>query len=104
MACGVRGTTLEIRAELSPLASCKSATARRRTRTCCTPPRNTFFNALWSFGLTLMLRAGRGIPQVCAKTFLIGSVLLEFLQAVENLAYGVTSNNPHYGPVRNPWR
>ena len=30
---------------LPPLANCKSATARRTTRTCCTPPLNSFLNA-----------------------------------------------------------
>jgi len=31
-----------------------------------------------------------------------GAVLLGKTNMHE-FAYGVTSNNPHYGPVRNPW-
>jgi hypothetical protein len=33
-----------------------------------------------------MRRAGRAIPRVCGKTFLIESVLLESFQAVNDLA------------------
>ena len=36
--------------------------------------------------VTSIRRAGRAIPQVCAKTFLIGIVLLESFQAVRDLA------------------
>src|SRR5213594_4348943 len=81
MACGVNGTTAAIRGALTPFANCKSATARRTTRTCCTPPLNSFLNAFWSLVVTSICRAGRAIPQVCAQTFLIGVVLLESFQA-----------------------
>ena len=40
----------------------QSATARRTTRTCCTPPLNSFLNAFWSFVVTPIRRAGRAIP------------------------------------------
>src|SRR5437773_1224058 len=85
MACGVNGTTAAIRGALTPFANCKSATARRTTRTCCTPPLNSFLNAFWSLVVTSICRAGRAIPQVCAQTFLIGIVLLESFQAVKDL-------------------
>src|SRR5881628_3707088 len=86
MACGVNGTTAAIRGALTPFANCKSATARRTTRTCCTPPLNSFLNAFWSLVVTSICRAGPAIPQVCAQTFLIGIVLLESFQAVKDLA------------------
>ena len=61
----------------------------------------------------------RGIPTTCASPLFkdhvpaydsavterlaaAGSILLGKTHMHE-LAYGVTSNNPHYGPVRNPW-
>jgi hypothetical protein len=59
MACGVNGTTAAIFRELTPSAHCKSATARRTTRTCCTPPLNSLRNAFWSLGVTVIRGAGR---------------------------------------------
>ena len=54
---------------LTPLANCKSATAHKTTRTCCTPPLNSFLNSFWSFVVTSIRRAGRAIRPVCAKHF-----------------------------------
>src|SRR5437870_5395799 len=86
MACAVSGTTLEMRGALTPLANCNSAKARRTTRTCCTPPFTSFRNACLSLFVTLILRAGRAIPQVCVKTILLKNGLLESFQAVRDLA------------------
>ncbi len=58
-----QGTTAATRGALTPFASCKSAIARRTTRTCCTPPLNTFCNSSWSFVATSIFRAKRAIPK-----------------------------------------
>ena len=39
---------------------------------------------------------------VVAKLHAVGAVMLGKLNMHE-MAYGITSANPHYGPVRNPW-
>src|SRR5437870_7751744 len=95
MACAVSGTTLEMRGALTPLANCNSAKARRTTRTCCTPPFTSFRNACLSLFVTLILRAGRAIPQVCVKTILLKNGLLESFQAVRDLAAPCSAGPPH---------
>ena len=82
---GGKGMTEEIRGALTPWASLESATARSMTRTCCTPPLSSSRKVFRSWFVTSIRRAGRAIPQVCAKTFLNGIVLLELLQAVADL-------------------
>jgi hypothetical protein len=79
IACGVSGTMAAIRGALAPLASCRRATARKTTRTCCTPPLSSFRNSFLSLVVTSMRIAARAIPQVCGKTFQNGIVLLELL-------------------------
>src|SRR6266849_3316069 len=48
-----------------------------------------------------MRRAGRATPQGCAKTFPIGSVLLESFQAVQELHRG--ERHPDEGAVARTW-
>jgi hypothetical protein len=43
------------------LANCRSASVRRTTRTCCTPPLSSLASSFWSFGVTSILRGGRPI-------------------------------------------
>ena len=61
----------------------------------------------------------KGLPTTVGSPLLAGSVVEEDAAAIEaldsagailigktglhELAYGITSANPHYGPVRNPW-
>src|SRR5215467_10940775 len=85
MACGVSGTTREIRGALAPFANSSSAKARRTTRTCCTPPLSNLASSFWSFGVTSILRGGRPIRQVCAKTILHKNGFLQYLQTVTDL-------------------
>ncbi len=40
---------------------------------------------------------------VAARLYHAGAVLLG-KNALHEFAFGVTTNNPHYGPTRNPWR
>src|SRR5215470_11034303 len=85
MACGVSGTTREIRGALAPFANSSSAKARRTTRTCCTPPLSNLASSFWSFGVTSILRGGRPIRQVCAKTILHKNGFLQYLQTATDL-------------------
>src|SRR5215472_14046574 len=87
MACGVSGTTREIRGALAPFANSSSAKARRTTRTCCTPPLSNLASSFWSFGVTSILRGGRPIRQVCAKTILHKNGFLQYLQTVTDLEF-----------------
>src|SRR5436190_17699912 len=64
MACAVSGMTLAICGALEPWASCRSASARRTTRTCCTPPLNNSARPFWSLAATSTLSGGRPIPRV----------------------------------------
>ena len=72
-------TTPAIRGALTPLANCRSAKARRTTRTCCTPPLNSFVEFLLILGATSIRRAGRPIS-VCAKTFLLKIGFYQFFR------------------------
>src|ERR1700691_3941073 len=74
-----------MRGALTPSANCRRASARSTTRTCWTPPLKSFLNSFLSLLVISMCRAARAIPQVCARTFSIGIVFLENLQAVRDL-------------------
>jgi len=76
----VSGTTLAICGALAPFANCSKATARRTTRTCWTPPFNRSVSSFWSFGAMRMLRGGRPIPRVCAKTILHKNGFCQFFK------------------------
>src|SRR6476659_8387681 len=86
MACGVSGIVLATWGALTSSANCNSAKARRTTRTCCTPPFRRLRNSCWSFLVTSILRGGRPIPRVCAKTILHKNGFYELFQVVKNLA------------------
>src|SRR5947208_15811502 len=85
MACGVSGIVSATWGALTSSANCNSARARRTTRTCCTPPFRRLRNSCWSFLVTSILRGGRPIPRVCAKTILHKNGLCELFQAVTEL-------------------
>src|SRR5215471_482831 len=94
MAWEVSGTTLAICGALAPFASCNKAKARRTTRTCWTPPLNSLVISFWSFGAISMLRGGRPIPRVCAKTILHKNGFYPDLQAVEDLGRNFCITTP----------
>ena len=66
---GVNGTMAATRDALTPLASCRRATARKTTRTCCTPRLRSFPNSFLSPVVTSMHNAARAIPKVWCETF-----------------------------------
>ena len=85
IACGVSGTTLEIRGALTPLANCRSAKARRTTRTCCTPPLNSLASSsgLW---LDFDTQGWTGHTQSMRQNISDWNCFLELFQAVRDLA------------------
>src|SRR6185295_1985555 len=85
MACGVSGIVLATWGAQTSSANCNSAKARRTTRTCCTPPFRRLRNSCWSFLVTSILRGGRPIPRVCAKTILHKNGFYELFQVVKDL-------------------
>src|SRR5439155_4524938 len=99
MACGVSGIVLATWGALTSSANCNSAKARRTTRTCCTPPFRRLRNSCWSFLVTSILRGGRPIPRVCAKTILHKNGLSELFQAVRELVSPGTPSFLFSGPL-----